>query len=35
VYGMPRSAVESGVVDVVLPLDEIALKIANIMRKGI
>lgn len=35
VYGMPRSAVESGVVDVVLPLDEIAAKIANITRKGI
>jgi two-component system, chemotaxis family, protein-glutamate methylesterase/glutaminase len=34
VYGMPRSAVESGVVDVVLPLNEIASKIVTVTRKG-
>lgn len=34
VYGMPRSAVEAGVVDVVLPLDEIADRISAAVMKG-
>jgi len=32
VYGMPKSAVEAGVVDVVLPLSEIADRIASVVR---
>jgi two-component system chemotaxis response regulator CheB len=35
VYGMPRAAVEAGVVDVVLPLDQIAARIAAQVRGGI
>jgi len=35
VYGMPRSAVDAGVVDVVLPLGDIATKITNFVRKGV
>jgi len=34
VYGMPRSAVEAGVADVILPLNEIASKILNFVQKG-
>jgi len=32
VYGMPKSAIEAGVVDVVLPLGEIADRIAAVAR---
>jgi two-component system chemotaxis response regulator CheB len=35
VYGMPRSAVDAGVVDCIMPLHDIAGKIVNIMRKGL
>jgi two-component system chemotaxis response regulator CheB len=35
VYGMPRAAVEAGVVDVVLPLEQIAARIAAQVRGGI
>jgi two-component system chemotaxis response regulator CheB len=35
VYGMPRAAVEAGVVDAVLPLDQIAGRIAVQVRGGI
>lgn len=35
VYGMPRAAVEAGVVDVVLPLNQIAARIAAQVRGGI
>ncbi|HTO73443.1 MAG TPA: chemotaxis response regulator protein-glutamate methylesterase [Gemmatimonadales bacterium] len=35
VYGMPRAAVEAGVVDVILPLDQIAARIAAQVRGGI
>jgi two-component system chemotaxis response regulator CheB len=35
VYGMPRAAVEAGVVDLVLPLDQIAARIAAQVRGGI
>jgi two-component system, chemotaxis family, protein-glutamate methylesterase/glutaminase len=34
VYGMPRAAVEAGVVDVVAPLDQIATHIASYVRGG-
>lgn len=34
VYGMPRAAVEAGVVDVVLPLNQIAARIAAQVRGG-
>jgi two-component system chemotaxis response regulator CheB len=32
VYGMPRAAVEAGVVDVVLPLEAIASRITAVVR---
>jgi two-component system chemotaxis response regulator CheB len=35
VYGMPRAAVEAGVVDAVLPLDQIAARIAAQVRGGL
>jgi two-component system, chemotaxis family, protein-glutamate methylesterase/glutaminase len=35
VYGMPRAAVEAGVVDTVLPLDQIAVRIAAQVRGGL
>ncbi|NLD94060.1 MAG: chemotaxis response regulator protein-glutamate methylesterase [Fibrobacter sp.] len=35
VYGMPRSAVDAGVVDCIVPLQEIAGKITNFIRKGL
>ena len=35
VYGMPRAAVEAGVVDAVLPLDQIAARIATQVRGGL
>lgn len=35
VYGMPRAAVEAGVVDVVAPLDQIAVRIASKVREGL
>lgn len=35
VYGMPKAAVEAGVVDEVVHLDQIAFKIAGSVRKGI
>jgi two-component system, chemotaxis family, protein-glutamate methylesterase/glutaminase len=35
VYGMPRSAVDAGVVDTIMPLHDIAGKIVNFMRKGL
>lgn len=34
VYGMPKSAVDAGVADVVLPLDDIAARIAATVRGG-
>ncbi|MBK7141942.1 MAG: chemotaxis response regulator protein-glutamate methylesterase [bacterium] len=34
VYGMPRAAVEAGVVDVVLPLDSIAGRITSVVQGG-
>jgi two-component system, chemotaxis family, protein-glutamate methylesterase/glutaminase len=34
VYGMPKAAVDAGVVDAVLPLDSIAGRIASIVRGG-
>ena len=35
VWGMPKAAAEAGVVDVVLPLDAIAGKIASLVRGGV
>jgi two-component system chemotaxis response regulator CheB len=33
VYGMPKAAVEAGVVDIVVPLDKIAQEIVNTVRR--
>jgi two-component system chemotaxis response regulator CheB len=35
VYGMPRSAVDAGVVDTIIPLHDIAGKIVKLIRKGL
>ena len=34
IYGMPRAAFETGMVDLVIPLDKVATKIINIVREG-
>jgi two-component system chemotaxis response regulator CheB len=34
IYGMPRAAVEAGVTDAVLPLNEIAERLAAVVKRG-
>lgn len=34
IYGMPRAAFETGMVDIVIPLDKIAAKIISIIKEG-